>query len=101
MRIRELLLAQSGYSVASACGNAEARRLLAEEAPFDVFFVAWCTAYHERKAIVVWLKQHWPAVRVVAIHDSFQRSIPGADICAKHDTPDEWLGAVAAATRPI
>ena len=101
MRVRELLLAQNGYSVASACGNAEACRLLAEEAPFDVFFVAWCTTYGERKAIVHWLKERWPAVRVVAIHDSFQRSIPGADVTANHETPAEWLAAVAAATGPF
>ena len=101
LHVREMLLAQCGYTVASACGNSEACQLLATEAPFDAFFVSWSATHDERKAIVLWLKQHWPSVPVVAIHDSFQSPIPGADFIATHDTPQEWLAAIEVATRPI
>ncbi len=80
--------------LASAFGNAEARRLLAENAPFDVFVVGWSTTLHERKAMVSWLKQRWRAIPVVAIHDSFQNPIQGADVTATHDTPEQWKVAV-------
>ena len=35
----------------------------------------------------------------LAIHDSFQTPIPGADVTTTHDTPEEWIAAVRAATR--
>jgi DNA-binding NtrC family response regulator len=99
LTVREWALSRYGLSVTSAFGNAEARRLLAENAPFDVFVVGWSTTFQERKAIVSWLKQRWPAIPVVAIHDSFQTPIPGADVTTTHDTPEEWIAAVRAATR--
>jgi hypothetical protein len=98
---REMVLTENGFAVVSALGNREARHALAGEAPFDAFLVSWSTTYEERKAIVIWLKQHWPAIPVVAIHDSFQRPIPGADVTATHDTPEEWLAAVEAAARNL
>jgi DNA-binding NtrC family response regulator len=101
MRLREMVLVQSGYSVTSAAGNAEVRRLLTQEAPFDAFFIGWSMTLDERKDIIVWLKQHWPSVPVVAIHNAFQSATAGADFCASHDTPEEWIGAVKAATRKI
>jgi len=101
MRVREMVLVQNGYSVASAPGSAEARRLLVLEAPYDAFLVGWSMPSNQRKDIVLWLKQHWPKVPVVAIHDAFQSPTPGADVCTAHDTPEEWIGAVKAATQKI
>src|SRR6185312_524433 len=101
MRVREMVLVQSGYSVASASGSAEARRLLALEAPYDAFLIGWSMPFNQRKDTVLWLKQHWPNVPVVAIHNAFQSPTPGADRCATHDTPEEWIGAVKAATQKI
>ena len=40
LHLREMLLIQNGFAVTSVCGNAEARRLLAQEAPFDAFWSA-------------------------------------------------------------
>jgi DNA-binding NtrC family response regulator len=101
LRVRELTLVHDGFAVTSAFGNAEARRLLADDAPFDVFLIGWSTTHDERKSIVSWLKRHWPAVPVVAIHDSFEHPIPGADVTATHDTVEEWLAAIEAATREV
>ena len=100
-RLREMLLLQEGFAVTSVCGNAEARRLLAQEAAFDAFLVGWSTTHAEREAIVLWLKQRWPKIPVVAIQDWFQGAIPGADLTASHNTPEEWLAAVQTATRKI
>ncbi|HKU24764.1 MAG TPA: hypothetical protein VJQ54_04785 [Candidatus Sulfotelmatobacter sp.] len=101
LRLREMLLIQKGFAVTSVCGNAAARRLLEQEAPFDAFLVGWDTANHEREAIVHWLKQHWPKIPLIAIRDWFQNTIPGADLTASHNTPEEWLAAVQTATRKI
>ena len=101
MRLREIALVQSGYSVASVSGSAEARQLLLLQAPYDAFFIGWSMPSDQRKDVVLWLKQHWPNVPVVAIHDAFQSPTPGADVCAAHDTPQEWIGAVKAATQKI
>ena len=99
LHLRELALREGGYVVASAYGNPDSERLLADEAPFDAFLVGWSTTHDKRKAMVGWLKRRWPAIPVVAIQDSFQAPIPGADINTTHDTPEEWLAAVAIATR--
>ena len=99
LRLREMLLIQKGFAVTSVCGNAEACRLLAEEAPFDAFLVGWSTTHDNREAIVLWLKQRWPKIPVIAICDWFQSAIPGADLTASHNTPEEWLAAVQSATR--
>jgi hypothetical protein len=96
-----LVLHQHGFSVLSALGNVEARRALASDASFDAFLIGWSTTYEERRAIVGWLKQRWPTIPVIAIHDSFQRPIPGADFTSAHDTPDEWISAVKTATQQI
>lgn len=101
LHLREMLLIQNGFAVTSVCGNAEARRLLAQEAPFDAFLVGWSTTYDQREAIVHWLKQRWPKIPVIAIRDWFQNAIPGADLTATHNTPEEWLVAVQTATRNI
>ena len=101
VRVRELALAQSGFSVVSVLGNPEACRKLAETAPFDVFLIGWSTAYEDRKAIVGWMKERWPKIPVIAIHDTFRSPIPGADIAATHDTPEEWISAVERAARLI
>lgn len=61
LRLREMLLLHEGFTVTSVCGNAEARRLLAQEAPFDAFLIGWSTTHDEREAIVHWLKQRWVA----------------------------------------
>ena len=96
LRVREFTLAEHGFSVSSALGNAEARRLLAENAPFDAFMVGWSATKAERQAIVRWLKQRWPVIPVVAIHDFFQGPILEADATATHDSPEEWISAVKA-----
>lgn len=45
LHLREMLLIQNGFAVTSVCGNAEARRLLAQEAPFaDLPFAVGNTA---------------------------------------------------------
>jgi DNA-binding NtrC family response regulator len=99
LRIREFILRQNGFAVVSVFGAAQAREQLADDAPFDVFMVGWSTSHKDRIAMVAWLKERWPKIPVVAIHDSFQRPIAGADVTATHDTPEEWLAAVVTASR--
>lgn len=102
LRVREMILQQKGFTVHSVIGNSEACRLLGEEAfgdsRFDCFIIGWSGSYEEKKSITEWIKQKWPTIPVVAIHDQFVR-IPKADITATHDTPEEWIRAVEAATR--
>ena len=97
LRVREVALAEQGFSVNSALGNTDARRVLAEDAPYDAFLIGWSATSSERKSIVSWLKQRWPAITVIALHDPYQEPTPGADVAATYDTPEGWIGAVKTA----
>lgn len=97
LRVREVVLAEHGFSVRSALGNTDARHVLAEDAPYDAFLIGWSATSSERKSIVSWLKQHWPTIPVIALHYPYQEPTPGADVAATYDTPQGWIGAVKTA----
>jgi DNA-binding NtrC family response regulator len=94
LRVREVVLTEHGFSVRSALGNTDARHVLAENAPYDAFLIGWSATSSERKSIVSWLKQRWPTIPVIALHDPYQEPTPGADFTATYDTPAGWISTV-------
>jgi DNA-binding NtrC family response regulator len=94
MRVRAEMLKHAGFEVWSALGNDEARCALEAEANYDLVVVAWSASDSSRGEMVRWLKQRWPAVRVIALHSHLGHPIAEADVNSCSEKPEEWFAAV-------
>jgi hypothetical protein len=92
---RELLLKDRGYEVTSVLGNEDARRALAMDQIYRLFIVGRDAPRETREAMVRWLKEHFPNIKVLALNPPYQDQLPGADFNLILNGPDEWLAVVA------
>jgi hypothetical protein len=87
---RSQTLRHNGYEVVSVIGNEAARLVLELDRSWEFFIVGHDAAKETRKEIVVWLKAHFPNVRLLALSASPGGEIPGADYNAPN-APELWL----------
>jgi CheY-like chemotaxis protein len=93
---RAELLRKRGYEVSSALGNESAQmELKACTETCDLFIVGHAAPPEVRAKMVQWLKEHYPTVKILALHPPHYPPLPGADF---NNCPEELLVAVAAAT---
>jgi DNA-binding NarL/FixJ family response regulator len=93
---RSELLRRRGYEVASALGNEAAElELKACTESYDLFIVGHAAPPEVRAKMVQWLKEHYPAVKILAVHPPHCPQLPVADF---NVGPEELLVAVATAT---
>ena len=93
---RAELLTRRGYEVTSALGNEAAEmELIACTVNYDLFIVGHAAPSEVRAKMVQWLKEHYPTVKILALHPPHCPQLPGADF---NMGPEELLVAVATAT---
>jgi two-component system chemotaxis response regulator CheY len=93
---RAELLNARGYEVRSALGNEAAMtELKACTEGYDLFIVGHAAPLEVRAEMVQWLKQHYPTVKILAVHPPQCPQLPVADYNAGLE---ELLVAVATAT---
>ncbi|MGI9101674.1 MAG: hypothetical protein ACR2IF_04430 [Terriglobales bacterium] len=97
LAIRQEMLKTAGFDVVSAQGNQAAREMLSENHAYDLIVVGWSAGDHPRRDIVTWIKQRWPQLRVIALHDTRNHPIPDADYNSASENPHEWFEAVKSA----
>jgi CheY-like chemotaxis protein len=93
---RAELLRSRGYEVSSALGNEAAQiELKACTETYDLFIVGHAAPREVRAKMVQWLKEHYPTVKILAVHPPHCPQLPVADF---NIGPEELLVAVATAT---
>ncbi len=92
--VRAEMLKHAGFEVESALGNEEVRRRLKQAVTYDLVMVGWSAPDELRREIVLWLKQHHPQVRVIALYNTTGHLIPEADFNSASERPEQWFSAV-------
>lgn len=93
---RAELLRRRGYEVTSALGNEAAEtELKACTQSYDLFIVGHAAPAEVRAKMVQWLKEHYPTVKILAVHPPHCPQLPMADF---NIGPEELLVGVATAT---
>ncbi len=96
LRTRKALLERDGYDVSSVLGNEQAKNIAPELLPqMDAVLLGFSGDYSQRAAILHWLKEHYPAVPVVALQANRAERFPEADYATPADDPEVWLATVA------
>ncbi len=96
LRTRQALLERDGYSVSSVLGNEQAKSIAPELLPqMDAVLLGFSGDYGQRATILRWLKEHYPAVPVVALQANGAERFPEADYAALAEDPEVWLATVA------
>jgi len=97
MVTRAELLKRRGYEVASALGNESAKMDLKDGEPYDLFIVGHAAPQEERAEMVRWLKEKYPAAKVLALRPPYDPQLDVADFNVLENGPDDFLSAVATA----
>jgi len=97
MTTRELILRSRGYEVVSVFGDTAARQELAKGCNCDLFIVGHNAPDQRRHAIVRWLKENFPHVRVLSLNPPHAGKVSDADYNVTLNGPEEWLRIVSSA----
>jgi hypothetical protein len=93
---RASVLRSHGFEVVSVIGNEAATILLSEQKRrYHMFIVGHGAPEERRKAMVEWLKTHYPAAKILALNPAQVRELPGADYNAVINGPETWLPFVS------
>lgn len=92
--VRTEMLKHAGFQVSSALGNTQARRELEDKADYDLVVIGWSGSDTERGDIVRWVKEHAPALRIIALYGAGGHEITEADFNSRSENPAEWFAAV-------
>jgi hypothetical protein len=95
---RTSVLRLQGYEVVSVIGNEAAKVVLSMPEQYDFFIVGHAAADQVRKEMVLWLKAHYPGVRILALNPP-KVELAGADYNVKLNGPETWLPVIATALR--
>ncbi len=90
---RTKLLEASGHAAMSVIGNQAAKLLLSSFRDYDLFIVSNAAPEETRGEMVVWLKDHYHTVKVLAINPGNEQ-ILGADYNVREDEPERWIRIV-------
>ena len=88
---RAELLKTRGYVIESALGNDDARRHLAGGSGFDLFIIGHAADRRTREEMADWLRERFPAVRILALNPPHQPELANADYNIRQDGPEVWL----------
>jgi short-subunit dehydrogenase involved in D-alanine esterification of teichoic acids len=92
---RAALLRLNGYEVISICGNDAARLILNARDQHCVAFIVGHAAPEEtRHEMVLWLKQQFPKIPVIAMNAPGIGPLEDADYNVKLDGPETWLPVI-------
>jgi len=96
---RTSVLRLQGYEVVSVIGNEAAKAVLSVPEQYDFFIVGHAAADQVRQEMVLWLKAHYPGVRILALNPPKVSELAGADYNVKLNGPETWLPVIATALR--
>jgi len=96
---RTRVMRLQGYEVVSVIGNEAAKVVLSMPEQCDFFIVGHAADDQVRKEIVLWLKAHYPGVRILALNPPRVSELAGADYNVKLNGPETWLPIIATALR--
>jgi hypothetical protein len=96
---RTMVLRLQGYEVVSVIGNEAARVVLSVPEQYDFFIVGHAADDQVREEMVLWLKAHYPGVRILALNPPKVSELAGADYNVKLNGPETWLPIIATALR--
>jgi hypothetical protein len=96
---RTMVLRLQGYEVVSVIGNEAAKVVLSMPEQCDFFIVGHAADDQVRKEMVLWLKAHYPGVRILALNPPRVSELAGADYNVKLTGPETWLPIIATALR--
>ena len=96
---RTMALRLHGYEVVSVIGNEAAKVVLSMPEQCDFFIVGHAADDPVRREMVLWLKAHYPGVRILAINPPKVSELAGADYNVKLNGPEIWLPIIATALR--
>ena len=91
---RAAVLRSRGYEVVSIVGNEAAKILLTPNERYDFFIVGHTAAAETRQEMVLWLKEKYPRVKILALNPP-QQKVSGADFNVQYDGSEKWLPIVA------
>jgi len=66
---------------------------------YDFFIVGHAAEDQVRKEMALWLKVHYPGVRILALNPATVSELAGADYNVKLNGPETWLPVIATALR--
>jgi hypothetical protein len=96
---RTSVLRLQGYEVVSVIGNEAAKVVLSVPEQYDFFIVGHAAEDQVRKEMVLWLKAHYPGVRILALNPATVSELAGADYNVRLNGPETWLPVIATALR--
>ena len=96
---RTSVLRLQGYEVVSVIGNEAAKVVLSMPEQYDFFIVGHAADDQVREEMVLWLKAHYPGVRILALNPPKVSELAGADYNVKLNGPETWLPIIATALR--
>jgi hypothetical protein len=96
---RTMVLRLHGYEVISVIGNEAAKVVLSMPEQCDFFIVGHAADDQVRREMVLWLKAHYPGVRILALNPPKVSELAGADYNVKLNGPEIWLPIIATALR--
>jgi hypothetical protein len=96
---RSSVLRLQGYEVVSVIGNEAAKVVLSMPEQYDLFIVRHAAEDQVRKEMVLWLKAHYPGIRILALNPPKVSELAGADYNVKLNGPETWLPVIATALR--
>lgn len=91
---RAELLKSFGYSVMSVIGNEAAKIVLSSIQDYDMFVVDHAAAEEIRQEMVLWLKETYPRVKILALNPRNQEVLQ-ADYNAQQNEAASWLAIIA------
>jgi len=96
---RTMVLRLHGYEVVSVIGNEAAKIVLSMREQCDFFIVGHAADDQVRREMVLWLKAHYPGVRILALNPPKVSELAGADYNVKLNGPEIWVPIIATALR--
>ena len=98
---RAILLERCGYLVTSVFGNDSAMGIGGDVlSTVDVVVIGFSTKPTVRAEVILWFKQNYPAIPVVALQVNAFEKFPKADCVTLSEDPLIWLSALARTVKP-
>jgi hypothetical protein len=98
---RAKVLREHGYEAASVLGNEAAKVVLSTRLTrCDFFIIGHSAPESTRREMVVWLREHYPNVGILALNSPGILELDGADYNVKLNGPETWLPLVSTALSP-
>ena len=94
-------LKSEGYNIVTVIGSEAAKVVLSTGQKCQLFVVGHNAPAEDRAELVIWLKQRFPGIYVVALNPPETPALPGADFNTKMNGPETWLPLISQALRAL